>query len=139
MQSIHLPYILMSFARGFYLWWMKFIPLPIYMSSWAHLSRGTWAHEQIISGEPSSMCKVMESIVRGEMLKSGFKYSTYSVVMHILYNQDTKSASLPMVSFSFMAKKQNVKMKPQPTKQQPQNPEALQEYFLSHKISQSLI
>ena len=33
----------------------------------------------------------------------------------------------------------NVKMKPQPTKQQPQNPEALQEYFLSHKISQSLI
>ena len=33
----------------------------------------------------------------------------------------------------------NIKMKPQPTKQQPQNPEALQEYFLSHKISQNLI
>ena len=30
-------------------------------------------------------------------------------------------------------------MKPHPTIQQPQNPEALQEYFLSHKISQSLI
>ena len=33
----------------------------------------------------------------------------------------------------------NVKMKPQPAKQSPKNPEALQKYFLSHKISQSLI
>ena len=71
-------------------------------------------------------------------LKLRLKHSTYSVVMPSLCTQDTKSTGLPMIPLSFMAPKQplNVKMKPQPTKQQPQNPEALQEYFLSHKISQ---
>ena len=58
MQSIHPPYNLMSYARGCHLWCMKFIPLSISMSSWAHSSRGTWAHEQIIFGEPSSNRKV---------------------------------------------------------------------------------
>ena len=73
-------------------------------------------------------------------LKSGFKHSTYSVVMHSSYTQDTKSPRFSVISLSLMVQTPlNLKIKPQPTKQQPQNPEALQEYFLSHKISQSLL
>ena len=39
------------------------------------------------------------------ILKSGLKHSTYSVVMHSLCTQDTKSPSLPTIPLSFMAPK----------------------------------
>ena len=40
------------------------------------------------------------------IVKLGFKHTTYSVVTHNLYTQDTKSPSLPMISLRLIAPKQ---------------------------------
>ena len=56
------------------------------------------------------MYQIIMSILRSTNtlilhLKSGLKHSTYSVVMHSLCIQDTKSPSLPKISLSFVAQK----------------------------------
>ena len=59
-----------------------------------------WAPARLnIRGFPASPVR------KSTTLKSGLKHTTYSVVMHSLCTQDTKSPSLSMISLSFMAQK----------------------------------
>ena len=58
---------------------------------------------------------------RKYFLKLGLKHSSYSAVMHSLCTQDTKSTSLPMTSFCFLAQNTFECQNAQPTKQQTEN------------------
>ena len=72
------------------------IDLPLYLIEYAvrYNQYTAWLPRQVTYSPKAKYC-----------LKSGLKHSTYSVVMHSLCTQDTKSPSLPMTSPSFLAQK----------------------------------